>query len=156
MLKDCGDCNCAGWGVPNLPVVEDCSRCSNPGCMKKEDTDEGAKLLWCSHCRSEKYCLKECQSAHHKQHTQRCSRDMIRNINHKEEIPDDCGICMYLMTTANFEISPSIIPAAVIFFVRNVCMNFSVEKYTTVHTVISPGLIFPSTRRLGSSGCELS
>ena len=139
MLKDCGDCQCAGCGVPNLLVVEDCSQCSNPGCMKKENADKGEKPLWCSHYYSAKYCLKECQSARHKQHAQRCYRDMIRNINHKEETTNNCGICMCPVTTANFETLPFYYSCCDNVIWQGCLYEFSSRKYTTVHTVMFPG-----------------
>ena len=94
------------WSSQSSSVRGFFSQCSNPGCMKKENADNGAELLWCSRFYPAKYYSKECQSVHHEQHAQHCSRDMIRNINHKEEVTEDCGICTCPMTTANLKTLP--------------------------------------------------
>ena len=64
-------------------------------CGKEEDED--TKLKFCNACKLVKYCSRDCQAAHRKQHKQACKKraaELYDEQLFKEVEPEECPICL--------------------------------------------------------------
>ena len=77
-------------GINRVAVRDDMSTCANCG-------KEGDSLKTCTACFMVKYCNRDCQIAHRKQHKKECKKraaELYDEKLFKEVEPEECPICM--------------------------------------------------------------